>query len=163
MADPKKKNTAAAVREIALPVAERLGLQLWDVQFVKEGPAWYLRILIDKPGGVNIEDCEAMSRAVDPLIDELDPTEHEYYLEVSSPGLGRALKSDEHLAAYIGRPVYIKLIRPDDAGIREYRGPLAGFTDSEITIQTEAGETALLRRAAAFIKADDDHWEEQPL
>ncbi len=151
-----KKNTAAAVAEIALPVAEQLGLTLWDVQFVKEGPSWFLRIIIDKPGGIFIEDCETMSRAVDPLIDALDPTEHEYYLEVSSPGLGRALRTDAHLEAYLNKPVVVKLIRADETGAREHAGTLLSYTADDLALTQDAGTRRFERKLIQNIKADDD-------
>lgn len=156
MAKPKKQNTAAAVRELALPVAKELGLSLWDVQFVKEGPDWFLRLIIDKPGGIDIEDCERMSRAVDPLIDELDPSEHEYFLEVSSPGIGRQLKTDDHLSAYVSKDVFVKMIRPEENGQREFLGELVSFSPESVTIKTKDGEAVLARKSAAFIKAGDD-------
>ena len=148
-----KKNTAAAVKEIALPVAETLGLRIWDVQFVKEGPDWHLRIIIDKDGGVSIDDCEAMSRAIDPLIDELDPTDHQYYLIVSSPGLGRALKSDEHLQGYIGQKISVRLFRPDEEKQRDYSGILTAYDAESITIDDNKN---IERKDAASIKAADD-------
>ena len=90
----KGGNTVAAVWEIAAPVAEQLGLSIWDIRFQKEGVSWYLRIYIDKEGGVGITDCENFSRAVDGPLDEADPIEQSYYLEVSSPGVERQLTRD---------------------------------------------------------------------
>ena len=98
----KGGNTVAAVWEIAAPVAEQLGLSIWDIRFQKEGVSWYLRIYIDKEGGVGITDCENFSRAVDGPLDEADPIEQSYYLEVSSPGVERQLTRDEHFKKYIG-------------------------------------------------------------
>lgn len=152
----KKKNTAELVRELALPVAGQMGLQLWDVVFVKEGPSWFLRIFIDKPGGVFIEDCERLSRAVDPLIDALDPTDREYYLEVSSPGLGRLLRTDSHLSAYIGKAVRVRLYRPDEEQKRELYGTLAAYDESGVTMQTGQGQRAVARADINDIRADDD-------
>ncbi len=108
----KGGNTVAAVWEIAAPVAEQLGLSIWDIRFQKEGVSWYLRIYIDKEGGVGITDCENFSRAVDGPLDEADPIEQSYYLEVSSPGVERQLTRDEHFKKYIGSPVMVRLIRP---------------------------------------------------
>lgn len=153
---PKKVNTAEAVREAVRPVAESMGLVLWDVVFVKEGPSWFLRITIDKPGGVFIDDCEKLSRAVDPLIDEIDPAEKEYYLEVTSPGLGRTLRTDDHLAAYIGKAVKIRLFKTNADNIRELDGALSAFDAAEITIQQDNGKTILSRKDIADVKADDD-------
>ena len=104
----KKKggNTVALVRRLAEPIARDLGLMLWDVRFVKEGADWFLRIFIDKPEGIGIEDCEAMSRAINGPLDELDPVEQSYCLEVCSPGMNRELTRDEHFSSMgIQRPV----------------------------------------------------------
>ena len=91
MAKKEKGNTVAAVWQIAQPIAESLGLELWDVRFVKEGADWFLRIFIDKEDGVSIDDCEAMSRAIDKPLDDADPISQSYCLEVSSPGVEREL------------------------------------------------------------------------
>lgn len=153
---PKKQNTAEAVRALVQPVAESMGLQLWDVIFVKEGPSWFLRIAIDKPGGVFIEDCENLSRAVDPLIDELDPTEHEYYLEVTSPGLGRQLRTDVHLDAYIEKPVRVRLYRPDENKQKELPGTLAGYDGDSVTLACDGTPRTIARKDINDIRADDD-------
>ncbi len=153
----KKGNVTESVHALAAPVAARMGLVLWDVLFVKEGPSWFLRLIIDKAGGVTIEDCEAFSREIDPLIDELDPTELEYYLEVSSPGLGRPLKTDAHLEAYLGKPVSVRLYKPDERGCKEADGKLAAYDADTLTLACEDGQTLLFERAAiGLIKADDD-------
>ena len=107
----KGGNTVAAVWEIAAPVAEQLGLSIWDIRFQKEGVSWYLRIYIDKEGGVGITDCENFSRAVDGPLDEADPIEQSYYLEVSSPGVERQLTRDEHFNGMI------TVTREDGSGI----------------------------------------------
>ena len=102
MAKEKKKSTAAAVDELVRPEVEARGLKLWDVRFEKEGSLWYLRIFIDKDGGVNINDCENVSRRVSDLLDEADPIEQSYILEVSSPGIERDLVKKEHFDAFAG-------------------------------------------------------------
>lgn len=152
----KKINVVEAVRAMAQPVAERMGLVLWDVLFVKEGPSWFLRLIIDKDGGVDIEDCERFSREIDPMIDELDPTELEYYLEVSSPGLGRPLKTDAHLEAYLGKPVAVRLYKPDAQGVKEACGLLASYDAQNLTIDTQEGTMKFERAAVGSLKADDD-------
>jgi ribosome maturation factor RimP len=91
LAGSKKGGVAETVRKLVLPYAETLGLSVWDVRYVREGGAWYLRIFIDKEGGVGIEDCEKLSRAIDKPLDELDPIKESYCLEVSSPGINREL------------------------------------------------------------------------
>ena len=117
---PKKKGgVAQRVWDMALPLAQELGLSLWDVQFVKEGADWFLRIFIDKEGGVSIDDCVDMTHAIDPVLDREDPIPQEYLLEVSSPGLERKLTRPQHFAAYVGKPVRARLIRPLETGERE--------------------------------------------
>ena len=105
-------NVVNTVRALAQPVAERLGYVLWDVEYVKEGADMFLRITIDSPDGITIDDCEAMHRAIDPLLDEADPIEESYHLEVSSPGLERELHTDEHLRACEGWNVEARLYAP---------------------------------------------------
>ena len=134
----KGGNTVAAVWEIAAPVAEQLGLSIWDIRFQKEGVSWYLRIYIDKEGGVGITDCENFSRAVDGPLDEADPIEQSYYLEVSSPGVERQLTRDEHFKKYIGSPVMVRLIRPRD-GERDFKGTLESYDNGMITVTREDG------------------------
>lgn len=153
---PKKQNVSETVFNAVLPEAERLGLLLWDVVYVKEGPSWILRITIDKDGGVFIDDCEALSRAVDPILDELDPIEEEYCLEVTSPGLGRILRNDRHLDFYIGDPVMIKLYNAVD-GVKEIKGSLVSYSGSEITVRCDGQELTVQRTNIASVKADDDY------
>ena len=153
---PKKPNLTESVRAAAAPVAAGMGLTLWDVLFVKEGPSWFLRLMIDKEGGVSIDDCEAFSRAVDPIIDELDPAETEYYLEVSSPGLGRELRTGEHLAAYVGKEVRVKLYKKNDDGVKEAAGVLAAADGDTITVETGGVRADFQKNDVALIKADDD-------
>ena len=127
----KKGNggVVTAVRAIAAPLAESLGYLLWDVEFVKEGSEMYLRITIDSEEGITIEDCERMHRAIDPLLDEADPIDVAYHLEVSSPGLERELKTEEHLSLCLGWPVEVRLYAPLD-GAKSYTGEL-GECDAE--------------------------------
>lgn len=152
----KKIPVAERVAAIAAPIAEELGLSVWDVFFGKEGQDMILRITIDKPDGIGIDDCTALSRAVDPLLDAADLTNAPYRFEVSSPGLGRRIRTDAQLQAYIGKDVVLTLIRADEQGRREFAGSLLGYTAETVTIATEEGEAAFERSAAASIKADDD-------
>ena len=145
------KNIAAVVRALAEPVAESLDLILWDVEYVKEGSEWYLRITIDTDEGVTIEDCERMHRAIDPLLDEADPIENSYHLEVSSPGLERELKTDFHLAACVGEPVELRLFAPVE-GAKIWSGILAPVEDGKICIETADGPRAFDRTAVAHIR-----------
>ena len=153
----KRKNTAQIVRELVEPIATDLGLLLWDVQFEKEGSDWQLRVIIDKEDYVSINDCEKLSRTIDPLLDELDPTDHPYYLIVSSPGIGRSLKTDAHFDAYLGKDICIKLIRPDEQNNRNYVGKLTSYDSDSITLDNI---TIITRKDTASVKAADEDWEE---
>lgn len=149
-----KGSTTEVVREIVRPYAEQLGLQIWDVTFTKEGASWYLRIYIDKDGGVNIDDCAAMSRAVDEPLDEADPIDRAYFLEVCSPGIERELRREEHFAAYIGQKIKVRLIRAA-GGVREFSGVLKAFQDGVLTVETSQGSITFNKKDAAHINADD--------
>lgn len=149
------------MRKLALPCAQRLGLSVWDVRYEKEGGAWYLRIFIDKPGGVGINDCEAMSRAVSAPLDELDPIRESYCLEVSSPGVNRELRRSEHFEASLGSRVTARLIRPAENGTREMSGVLAGYEDGKIKLTADSGETVELPlRETAWVRLAEDELEE---
>lgn len=151
----KGGNTVAAVWQIAAPIAEELGLELWDIRFEKEGANWYLRIFIDKEGGVGIEDCENMSRAIDEPLDEADPIEQSYCLEVSSPGIERELTREEHFRAYTGQKVMLRLIRPKD-GVREFKGILEGYDGALLTVRLADGTGLCVeKKETSFVKADD--------
>lgn len=143
MAKGKGGNTVTRVWEIAQPIAEELGLVLWDVRFEKEGASWYLRIFIDKDEGVSIDDCVDMSHALDKPLDDADPVEQSYCLEVSSPGIERELKRDFHFEAFIGWDIYVKLIRALD-GQREYTGVLESYDKGMLTLRAENGEGMMI-------------------
>ncbi len=151
----KGKNTVATVWELVEPYAKELGLRIWDVRFLKEGADWYLRIFIDKDGGVSIDDCVDMTHAINKPLDESDPIEQAYFLEVSSPGVERDLVRDEHFTAYVGEKIKVKMIRPVD-GKREFFGILEDYNDGNITIRMsdESGFT-FTKKEASWIKADD--------
>ncbi|MGN0556296.1 MAG: ribosome maturation factor RimP [Acutalibacteraceae bacterium] len=147
--------TAARVYEIIRPFADELGLTVWDVRYVKEGSAWFLRIFIDKEGGVDITDCEALSRAVDQPLDEADPIKESYYLEVSSPGLGRELTQPEHFEMFLGEEITVRLIRPRD-GQKEFVGVLKAYDGGCVTVQTDGGEMSFDRGEITRVKLNDD-------
>ncbi|MGN1458327.1 MAG: ribosome maturation factor RimP [Acutalibacteraceae bacterium] len=156
MAKKKQGNTVEAVTELVKPIVENMGLTLWDVRFVKEGAGWYLRIFIDKDSGVTIEDCEAVTRAIDKPLDDLDPIEQNYCLEVSSPGIERELTKDEHFDAFLAAPVMVKTIRPDENGEREFKGTLTAHTKDDITLALENGEQKVInKKDTVYIKLDD--------
>ena len=138
------------------PVVRALGCELWDVEYVREGGEWFLRLYIDKDGGVSINDCEAVSRAVDPILDEKDPIEQSYRFEVCSAGLERVLKRPSDFARFLGADVLVKLYRPKD-GVKEFPSVLRGYEDGRVTVEMngrtltfEKNEVALVRLRATF-------------
>ena len=156
MAKGKGGNTVAVVEGIARPVIEQLGYRLWDVRYEKEGPDHFLRIFIDKDGVMSTEDCERVSRALDPLIDAADPIEESYYFEVSSPGLGRRLTRPEHFLAVLGQKVLVRLYRADANGEKEFAGSLIQAGEQQITLETDAGERSFALADLALAKLCDD-------
>lgn len=151
----KDSNTVAAVRAIAEPIAESLGLEIWDIRFLKEGTGWFLRIFIDKDGGVGIDDCVEMSRALNVPLDEADLIEQAYCLEVSSPGVERELVREEHFQKYLGAKVKLKTIRPVD-GKREFSGVLENYENGLATVRFEDGSgLSLTKKETAWFKLDD--------
>lgn len=152
----KTGNTAEIVRQIVMPVCDEMGLVLWDVTFEKEGAEWFLKVLVEKEDGdIDILECEAFSRAIDPLIDEADPIDQSYYLEVGSPGLGRRLRCAEHFERYVGQTVLVRLIRPDESGRKEIEACLLGFENGEISLEGE--EKKISFADCAFVKLCDDN------
>ena len=146
----KKESYEAKTDELLQPIAEKYGVDIYDVEYVKEGSDFYLRAYIDKPEGVNINDCENVSRALSDVLDEKDFIQDAYILEVSSPGLGRTLKKDRHLEKSIGQYVELKLYKPQN-GQKEYEGKLIRFDENSITIEAE-GEITFAREDIAIIK-----------
>ena len=144
------------VAGFARPVVEAHGCELWDVEYVREGSDYFLRLYIDKESGVDISDCEAVSRAVDPILDEKDPIEGSYHFEVCSAGLERALKRPSDFERFMGSPIMIKLYRPRN-GLKELPGVLRGYEDGRVTaecgketITFEKSEVALVRLRVEF-------------
>lgn len=166
MAD-KKRGTggvAAVCRELAQPLADSLGLSLWDVRFVKEGADWFLRVVIDKPDGVSINDCVDMTHLLNPVLDKADPIAQSYCLEVMSPGIERELTRPEHFEAYEGLPVTVKLIRPAEDGQREFVGLLLGLTDDGVlSIELESGEQRQFSRKEITAVRAVDLWDEDSI
>lgn len=142
------KNIVKLVEELSLPILEENGLELVDVEFVKEGPQWYLRLYIDKDGGIGINECEIVSRSLDEKLDE-DVTDQPYILEVSSPGIDRVLKRDTEFIKYKDRDVEVKLYKAID-GSKEFEGKLVGLVDDNIVITDEGGnELSFTRKEVA--------------
>ena len=146
----KVTDTVAA---LALPVVEGAGCTLWDVEYVKEAGEWFLRVYIDKEGGVSIDDCQAVTDAIEPLLDETDPIEGSYCLEVSSAGIFRVLRTDAHLrfAAEHGLPVTASAYMPVFAGARQHTGRIESF-DAQ-TLRFEGG-ISVERKAVARLEAE---------
>ena len=153
-----KKNggIVGAVKKIAEPLAESLGYVLWDVEYEKQGADMYLRITIDSEEGITIDDCEKMHRAIDPLLDEADPIDEAYHLEVSSPGIERELKEDWQIEACEDWDVEVRLYAPVD-GAKSFIGELRGLDgDGNIVIETEQGERKFARASVASLKTHYD-------
>lgn len=149
------KNTVQRVEEIVKPFAEALSLDLWDITFTKEGTDWYLRIFIDKDGGISIDDCVALTHAVTKPLDEADPIAQSYMLEVSSPGVERELKKDRHFEKYIGSPVIVRTIRPVD-GVRDFSGIMVKYESGQITVRLrDEKKLSFNKKDTSFVKLDD--------
>lgn len=150
------KKVTELVAELAAPAVARQGCELWDVEYVREAGQWYLRLYLDKEGGVDILDCEAVSREVSDLLDEADPIEASYIFEVSSAGAERALKRPGDFQRFMGSPVLVKTYKNRD-GRKEFPGTLAGYEDGAVLLKTDGGtlrfektEVALVRLRVVF-------------
>ena len=132
------------VAELALPFVQEAGCSLWDVEYVKEAGSWFLRVYIDKEEGVSITDCEAVSRPLSDALDEADPIEGSYVLEVSSAGADRVLKKVEHFQQFVGAEVELRLYRPRD-GKKDLVGNLVSYEDGNVTVEF-AGEQILFEK-----------------
>ena len=144
------------VAQFAKPIIEGFGCQLWDVEYVREGSERFLRVYIDKDGGIDIEDCEKIHRALDPVLDEKDPIAESYYFEVCSAGLERALKRPGDFERFMGSPIMVKLYRPHN-GLKEFPGILRGYEDGRVTVESgketitfEKSQVALVRLRVEF-------------
>ena len=150
------KKITDVVWELAEPVVQEHGCQLWDVEYVREAGQWYLRLYLDKDGGVDILDCEAISRVVSDLLDEADPIEGSYVFEVGSAGAERPLKRPTDFEQFMGADVLLKTYKPRD-GRKEFSGVLAGYDDGAVsltvgseTLRFEKPEIALVRLRCDF-------------
>lgn len=146
-----KKEYEIHTEELLTPIAMANGCRVYDVEYVKEGSDYYLRAYIDKDGGVTIDDCETVSRALNEILDAEDFIKDPYIFEVSSPGLGRTLKKDRHFAYCLGEDVEIKLFEAVE-GSKEYTGSLKAFDDDSLTVETEQGEMIFERKKIATVK-----------
>ncbi|MCI9269961.1 MAG: ribosome maturation factor RimP [Dorea sp.] len=153
----KRESYEQKTEAILLPILKKNGFDLWDVEYVKEGGTWYLRAYIDKPGGIMVDDCEAVSRELSDILDEKDFIDDAYILEVSSPGLGRPLKKERDYEKSLGKEVEIRTYRMLE-GKKEFRGILKEYDKNTVTIETdnarmqtfEKKEIALIRLAFDF-------------
>ena len=149
MAKHSGGSVVGAVRAAISPVVEGLGYRIWDLEYVKEGADYYLRVTIDSPNGITIEDCEAVHRAIDPVLDDADPIEGAYHLEVSSPGIERDLRTDEHFAACAGEKVEVRLFAPQD-GAKIWVGELLGLNENgDLLLQVGEVEKVIPRASVA--------------
>jgi ribosome maturation factor RimP len=133
------KDVVSIIKNSILPIFENNGYELYDIEFVKEGPNWYLRIYADKEGGITIDDCELISKETSAILDKNDPIEQAYILEVSSPGIDRPLKKPEDYEKYKGEIVDIKLYKSVDK-VKEFQGKLLGLEEETVTIEDEDGK-----------------------
>ena len=141
-----KKSVKDTVREAILPTVTELGYRIWDITYAKVGADYHLEITIDNDAGIQIEDCERVHRAIDPILDEADPIEGFYYLEVSSPGIERELRTEEHITAFLGARVEAKLFSPKD-GKRAVRGTLLSLEENgAVRIKEDSGDEMLLEK-----------------
>ncbi len=147
----KKSEIEARTEAILAPIAQANGVEIYDVEYVKEAGEMYLRAYIDKEGGVNINDCVNVNHALSDALDEDDFIDEAYTLEVSSPGLGRQLKKDRHLQHSIGQEVELKLFKPVD-GTKEFAGILKDFDDSVITVTINDKDQQFIRKEISVIK-----------
>ena len=144
-----------AVWEFAAPVVQAQGCSIWDVEYVREGSDWFLRVYIDKEGGVDINDCEAVSRALDPILDEKDPIPDSYTFEVCSAGLERVLKRPSDFQQFLGSRVNIRLYSPAD-GAKEFVGTLTGYENGDVTVQLSDSERTFRKADIAQVRLHVD-------
>ena len=140
------------VETLIKPKIEEIGYELYDVEYSKEGKSYYLRIFIDKPQGIDLQDCETVSNAINDLLDQADYIKEQYFLEVSSPGIEKVLRKDKHLQQNIGEKIAVKLFRKDENSKKEYQGKLKDFNQEKIIIENEEEDVEIERKNVAQIK-----------
>lgn len=151
----KKENWEARTEELLVPIAETNHVEIYDVEYVKEGSDWYLRCYIDKEAGVSIDDCEAVSRALSDALDREDFIADAYILEVSSPGLGRQLKKDRHFEKSLMEEVVVKTYKAID-NVKEFVGILKAYDRQTLTLQTEKEDKVFERKDIASVRLTFD-------
>lgn len=145
------------VEKLLKPTIEKIGYDLYDVEYAKEGKNYFLRIFIDKPEGIDLSDCEKVNDAINDLLDEADYIKEQYFLEVSSTGIERVLKKDKHLEQNIDKEIQVKLFKKDQNGQKEYQGILREFKEETITVEIDTEKIEIERKNTAQIKTIY-HW-----
>ena len=145
-----KKSIKDTVREAIEPTVNDLGYRIWDILYSKVGADYHLEITIDNDEGINIEDCEKVHRAIDPILDEVDPIEGFYYLEVSSPGVERELRTDEHITLSIGQKVEVKLFSAKD-GRKRFKGILLSYDGKTVSVDEDGATVDIAKNEIAKI------------
>ena len=140
-----------AVFDLAKPVVEEEGCSLWDVEYLREAGTWYLRVYVDKDGGVSIDDCERISRRLDPILDEADPIPESYVFEVGSAGADRELKRPSDFAQFMGSEVEVKLYQPLE-GSKVFVGRLAGYQEGTVTVELRGRERSFAPAQIAQVR-----------
>lgn len=146
-----RSKTEQVVIRLLSPIIEAKNISLWDIEFKKEGPSYVLRIFLDKDGGIGISDCEEVSRALSDILDEHDPIPQEYMLEVSSAGLDRVIKYDEHFLKCQGKNVDVKLFATID-GVKEFKAKLIGHTEENVKLEINGSEKELPKNKISSIR-----------
>ena len=147
----KRETYESKTEALLTPIAQANGVEIYDVEYVKEGADWYLRAYIDKPDGVNIQDCENVSRALSDALDKDDFIEDAYILEVSSPGLGRTLKKDKHFEKSLGLEVELKTYKAIDK-VKEFSGVLKAYDETSITLESNGEEKVFAKSDVALVR-----------
>jgi len=147
----KKRRVVDRVKEIAAPICDSKNIELVDVEFIKEGPHRFLRIIIDKEGGISLDDCQLISSEVNVILDKIDPIEENYFLEVTSPGVERELKREEDFKKFAGKDIQINLFQPID-GQKIIKGILVGLNEGEIKILSEGSELQIPLNKTSLVK-----------
>lgn len=152
-------NIEEKVEKLLESIIEKIGYELYDVEYTKEGKNYFLRIFIDKQNGIDLNDCEKVNDAITDILDEKNYIKEQYFLEVSSPGVERILRKDKHLKQNIGKQISIKLFKKDENGKKEYSGKLKKFDDLKIVIEQDENEIQIERKNISQIKIIYN-WEE---
>ncbi len=139
-------NIEEKVEKLLEPKIQEIGYELYDVEYVKEGKNYYLRIIIDKPEGIDLKDCEIVNNAISDILDDANYIKEQYFLEVSSPGIERILKKDKHLEKNIGEEVKIRMFKKDDKGKKEYQGKLKEFNTEFVKIEDQENQDIEIER-----------------